>query len=178
VGESPAPLAVRFGVIGNPKLYDWYRKWVQEAESAGFELITSGDSQSLWADPFVSLGVAAVSTARPRLGITVSNPRTRHPAVTAAGLASLDALAPGRIVYGVSSGDSALRNLRLPPASVEEVRRYAVAVKSLCAGGTVDWNGASIKVEWAEFDIPVWIAAEAPRRPDRRRCLVEQRARP
>ncbi len=161
--SDAAPLDMAFGVIGNPKSYDWYRRWVAEAEGAGFGLITSGDSQSLWADPFVSLAVAAQATQRARLGVTVSNPRTRHPAVAASSLAALGALAPGRLVYGLSSGDSALRNLGLASAKVDEVGRYAQAVRGLCAGEPVVWEGQTVCLEWAQSPVAVWIAAEGPR---------------
>ena len=70
---GPEP-AVRFATGTTVKDYGWYRRWLQVAESCGFEMLTTGDSQSLWADPFVSMAVAADRTTRPRLGITVSNP--------------------------------------------------------------------------------------------------------
>ena len=56
-----------------------YPEWLETAEAAGFDLLTTGDSQSLWAEPFVSMTMAAALTSRPDLAITVSNPMTRHP---------------------------------------------------------------------------------------------------
>lgn len=154
---------VNLGVIGNPTTYGWYRPWLVAAEEAGFSLVSSGDSQSLWADPFVSLAVAGAVTSSARLGVTVSNPRTRHPAVVASALAALHDLTGGRVVYGISSGDSALRNLGLPPARVAEVGEFARAVKDLCAGREVTWQGTPAVVRWAACDVPVWLAAEGPK---------------
>lgn len=154
---------VTFGVIANPKTYGWYKEWLPRVEDAGFAMVTTGDSQSLWADPFVTLSVAAHVTSHARLAITVSNPRTRHPAATTAALASVDQLAPGRVVYGIGSGDSSLKNIGLPPGKSAEVADYARAVKALAAGDVATWDGRDLRSEWTRFDLPVWMAAEGPR---------------
>ena len=68
---------ITFGTGTTVKDLTAYREWLRVAEDCGSRLLTTGDSQSLWADPFVATTVAALETTRPRLGITVSNPR--HP---------------------------------------------------------------------------------------------------
>lgn len=155
--------AIRFGAIANPKTYDWYTRWAQTAEQAGFDLLACGDSQSLWGDPFVTLAAAASATTLPQLAVTVSNPRTRHPAVVASALATLDQLSAGRVVLGLGSGDSALRNIGLPPATVDEVGEFAQCVKQLCTVGRATWKNAEVEVRWARFDLRILIAAEGPR---------------
>lgn len=155
---------VRFATGTTVKDYDAYHRWLEVAESAGcFELLSTGDSQSLWADPFVSLAVAAERTVRPRLGVTVSNPMTRHPAVVASSLVALQDLSGGRMVYGLSSGDSALRNIGVRPASVAELGAFGRAVKGLCAGETVTWQGAELALRWGSHPVPLWMGAEGPR---------------
>jgi 5,10-methylenetetrahydromethanopterin reductase len=154
---------MKFATGTTVKDFGWYRRWLSAAEDAGFSMITTGDSQSLWADPFVIMTVAAQHTARPRLGITVSNPVTRHPAVVASSLVALQQLSAGRMVFGVSSGDSALRNIGVRPATVAEVRDFVVAVKGLCAGEKVEWQGQSLVLRWGTYPTPVWMAAEGPR---------------
>jgi 5,10-methylenetetrahydromethanopterin reductase len=161
-GSGPEP-AVRFATGTTVKDYDWYRRWLQVAESCGFEMLTTGDSQSLWADPFVSMAVAAERTARPRLGITVSNPMTRHPAVVASSLVALQDLSGGRMIYGLSTGDSALRAIGVQPARVAELEEFARAVKGLCAGETVRWQGTDLVLRWGSHPVPLWMAAEGPR---------------
>lgn len=157
------PRTVRLGAIANPADHDWYRQWVTLAEDAGFALLATGDSQSLWSDPFVTLAVGALVSRSARLAVTVSNPRTRHPAVVASSLAALNKLTGGRIVYGIGSGDSALKNIGMRPARVAEVGEFARAVKRLCAGEEITWDGAPAAVRWANCDVPVWMAAEGPR---------------
>lgn len=109
--------------------FDWYRRWLGVAEACGFEMLTTGDSQSLWADPFVSMAVAAQHTVGPRLGITVSNPMTRRPAAVASSLVALQGLSGGRMVYGLSSGNSVLRTIGVRPARVAELDAFGRAVK-------------------------------------------------
>jgi 5,10-methylenetetrahydromethanopterin reductase len=155
---------VRFGTGTTVKDFDDYRRWLEVGEQAGcFELLTTGDSQSLWADPFVSLAVAAERTARPRLGITVSNPMTRHPAVVASSLVALQRLSGGRMFYALSSGDSALRNIGVRPARVAELEEFGLAVKALCAGRTAIWKGNELVLRWGSYPVPLWMGAEGPR---------------
>ena len=155
--------ALRFATGTTVTDFEWYARWLDTAEGAGFEMLTTGDSQSLWADPFVILTVAAQRTTRPRLGLTVSNPRTRHPAVTASSLVALQQLSGGRMLFGYSSGDSALRNIGVAPANVAELEEFGRAVKGLCAGEEVRYHGTELRLRWGSHPTPVWMAAEGPR---------------
>ncbi len=55
-------------------------------------------------DPFVAFGAAAAVTERIRLGTGIALPAQREPIVTAKAVATLDLLAPGRVVLGVGFG--------------------------------------------------------------------------
>jgi alkanesulfonate monooxygenase SsuD/methylene tetrahydromethanopterin reductase-like flavin-dependent oxidoreductase (luciferase family) len=156
---------VRFGTGTTVRSFAEYGRWLDVAEGAGFDLLTCGDSQSLWADCFSVMTYAAVHTTRPGLAITVSNPRTRHPAVTASAAASVQQIAGGRFRYGLASGDSALRNIGVAPATVAELEAYAVAVRRLTAGDAVDVDGTTLQLHWLDqpVRVPVWLAAEGPR---------------
>ncbi|HEX7095551.1 MAG TPA: LLM class flavin-dependent oxidoreductase [Acidimicrobiales bacterium] len=157
---------LRFGTGTTVKDFAAYREWLAVAEDCGFDLLTTGDSQSLWADPFTIMTFAAERTTRPRLGVTVSNPMTRHPAVAASACAAVQQISCGRFAFGISSGDSALRNIGVRPATVAELEAYVVAVRELTAGASVEWNGATLALHWLAPGaprVPVWMAAEGPR---------------
>jgi 5,10-methylenetetrahydromethanopterin reductase len=156
---------VRFGTGTTIRRFDEYRRWLNTAEGHGFDMLTCGDSQSLWAECFSMMTFAATLTTRPELAITVSNPMTRHPAVAASAAASVQQISGGRFHFGISSGDSALRNIGVRAATVDELEAYIVAVQGLTAGDTVDWNGTSLALHWLDdpVRVPVWIAAEGPR---------------
>ena len=156
---------MQFGTGTTVRNFSDYRKWLSAAESAGFDLLTTGDSQSLWAEPFSILTVAAMLTNRPRLALTVTNPQTRHPAVAASAAASVQQLSGGRFNYGISSGDSALRTIGVKPATLAELDDYARAVKDLTAGRITSWGDSDLSLSWLDDPkpVPLWIAAEGPR---------------
>lgn len=157
---------LRFGTGTTVKDFTAYREWLAVAEDCGFDLLTTGDSQSLWADPFTIMTFAAERTSRARLGVTVSNPRTRHPAVAASSCAAVQQISGGRFAFGISSGDSALRNIGVRPATVAELEAYVVALRDLTAGRTIDWDGTPLTLHWLAPDaprVPIWMAAEGPR---------------
>ncbi len=156
---------MRFGTGTTVRRFDEYRRWLQTAESTGFDLLTCGDSQSLWAECYSLMTFAASVTAAPSLAITVTNPATRHPAVAASAAASVQQVSGGRFRVGLASGDSALRNIGVPPATVAELERYALALKGLTAGSTVRWGDTDLALHWLEdpVPVPVWLAAEGPR---------------
>jgi 5,10-methylenetetrahydromethanopterin reductase len=160
-----ASVRVRFGTGTTIRRFDEYRRWLAAAEGHGFDMLTCGDSQSLWAECFSMMTFAATLSTRPDLAITVSNPMTRHPAVAASAAASVQQISGGRFHFGISSGDSALRNIGVRAATVGELEAYVVAVQRLTAGETIDWNGASVGLHWLDdpVPVPVWLAAEGPR---------------
>lgn len=156
---------LRFGTGTTIRSFEEYGRWLDAAEGVGFDLLTCGDSQSLWAECFSMMMFAAVRTTRPDLAITVSNPMTRHPAITASACASVQQVAEGRFRYGISSGDSALRNIGVRPSTVDHLESYATCVRSLAAGREATWEGAPQRLHWLDdpTPTPVWLAAEGPR---------------
>src|SRR5438128_3765635 len=106
---------MRFGVVMAPDNLTQLRQRAQMAEAVGFDYIGVADSQSLFRELYISLSVISMATSQVRIGPTVTNPLTRHPAITASAIASLNELSSGRAFLGISSGDSAVLNLELRP---------------------------------------------------------------
>ena len=73
---------------------------VRRAEELGFARAWFYDTQMLSADPFVAMAAAAMKTTKIRLGTGVLIPSNRLAPVAANAFASLNKLAPGRIVSG------------------------------------------------------------------------------
>src|SRR5689334_4579963 len=99
------------GITIAPNADAW--KIVQRAEELGFSYAWFYDTPSLYADPFVAMAAAAVKTSKIRLGIGVLIPSNRSALTTANALASLNALAPGRIDFGIGTGFSGRRTIGL-----------------------------------------------------------------
>jgi len=104
------------------------------AERAGFDGFAVVDSQNLAGDCYVALALAAHATTRIRLATGVTNPLTRHPAVTASAIAAVHAESGGRAVLGIGRGDSALAHLGLAPAPVAVFERYLSHLQSYLRG--------------------------------------------
>ena len=133
------------------------------AEAGGFAYLGIADSQSLARDVYVALTALARETRRIRIGPTVTNPLTRHPAVTASAIASVDEVCGGRAFLGVGSGDSAVLNLDLPPARLAEMREFLRALRELLQGGTYRYGEAEIHTRWVRRPLPLVLAAEGPK---------------
>jgi 5,10-methylenetetrahydromethanopterin reductase len=106
-------------------------------EAEGWDGQMFMDSQSLCADPYVRMGVWAAATERLKLSTGVTNPLTRHPAVTAAAAATLQSISSGRAVLGIGRGDSALAYLGHAPAGLALFRRTLSDLQTLLSGGEV-----------------------------------------
>src|SRR6266545_800266 len=84
-----------------------YRRHVElvlEAERLGFDYAWIPD-QTFYRDPYVVLTALALTTDRIRLGLGVTNPYTRHPAMAGRAIASIAECAPGRVLLGVGAGN-------------------------------------------------------------------------
>ncbi|MGW5706888.1 LLM class flavin-dependent oxidoreductase [Amycolatopsis japonica] len=110
------------------------------AEELGFSSFWVYDTPMVHGDPFVALSSCARVTSRIKLGIGVTSPALRSAPAAASGFASLNALAPGRIVCGVGTGNTARRTLGMPPTTTVELEAFTVALQRLCAGYPVDYR--------------------------------------
>ena len=115
-------------------------KVVKRAEELGYARAWFYDTQLLNADMFVAMGAAAVQTSRIRLATGVLIPSNRIAPVAASALASLNALAPGRVDFGISTGFTARRTMGLGPVTLDSMREYIRIVQGLIAGETLEWD--------------------------------------
>lgn len=113
---------------------------VKRAEELGYSHAWFFDTPLLNAEIFVAMGAAAVTTSRIILGTGVLIPSNRIAPVAASGLASLNALAPGRIIFGISTGFTGRRTLGLGPVKLAAMETYIEVVEGLLAGKTVEWS--------------------------------------
>ncbi len=110
------------------------------AEELGLHSFWVYDTPMVHGDPFVALSLCAKATSRIRLGIAVTSPALRSAPAAASGLASLNALAPGRVSCGVGTGNTARRTLGMRPATAATLERFTAALQDLCAGRTTEYR--------------------------------------
>ena len=109
-------------------------EYARRAEEAGWHGIGFLDNQNLCGDIYVSLALAASATERIQLSTDVTNPVTRHPAVTAGAIASIQEASEGRAVLGIGRGDSALAFVGHAPAYVRVLDSYLKALQVYLKG--------------------------------------------
>lgn len=110
------------------------------AEELGFTSFWVYDSPMVHGDPFVSLALCAKTTSRIKLGVGVTSPALRSAPAAAAALSSLNALAPGRIICGVGTGNTARRTLGMRPTKTAELESFTAALQDLTAGREMDYR--------------------------------------
>lgn len=121
----------------------------REREDAGWDGLLVVDSQNLSGDPYVALAIAATATRRIGLGTGVTNNVTRHAAVTACSIASIQRLSGGRAVLGIGRGDSALAHVGRAPSRLAPFERYLRQLQTYLRGESVPFD---------DIDIPTSVA--------------------
>jgi 5,10-methylenetetrahydromethanopterin reductase len=159
-------MAVELGLLTFP-LPGLAAAMARMIEAAGWDALYFADTQNLAADVYVSLGAAAEATERITLATGVTNPVSRHPAVTASAIAAVQVASGGRAVLGIGRGDSSLGHLGRGPASVADLRRYVTRVRGYLHGEPVDLDGYTSTNEWiaatGQPPVPIDIAATGPK---------------
>jgi 5,10-methylenetetrahydromethanopterin reductase len=143
---------------------------IRLAERLGFPRAFVFDSPAIYADPWITLARAAERTERISVGVSVITPRLRHLLASATALATLAALAPGRVEVVVGSGFTSQALLGEKAVAWSRVEAFVLGLRSLLDGEVIEWNGAPIgllHVEAVEVSppgqIPIWIAANGPK---------------
>lgn len=143
---------------------------IELAERLGYRSAWCYDSPAVYADPWMVLALAAGRTAVIGLGPASLVPSLRHPVVTAAALATLAGLAPGRVSTAFGTGLTGRMLLGERPMRWAEVEEYVRTVRALLRGEEATWNGSLVRLaQPAGFaaalpaDIAVLVAADGPR---------------
>lgn len=142
------------------------RELVKQAEAAGFGYCWFYDSHILWRDCYVAMAMCMEHTERMRFGPCVTNPGVRDWSVAGSLFASLSLQGGGRFDIGVGRGDSSLRVMGRKPAKLAQLVEFIRNMKTLVAGGPVEYDGCADPVQfaWAPgHSLPAWIAAYGPK---------------
>ncbi len=125
----------------------------QIAEDAGFHRLGIS-CVALWHDTYQLQALAAANTKRIRIGSMVTNPYTRHAAVHAAALATLDEISGGRAFCGMGVG-AGLEAFGISyPKPVRTLRETISVMRRLLAGETVTFEGETLTLKDASLNRP------------------------
>ena len=139
------------------------RRMAAAADRYGFDMIGIADTPGNAMDPWVAATMVAEATRRARIALCVSNLVSRHPAVSAAAIASLDMLAPGRTVLGVGAGHSGTQNLGMVRSRLAELDKGVRFIKTLLADGEASIDGATARIPWIDSAPKVFLAGSGPK---------------
>jgi 5,10-methylenetetrahydromethanopterin reductase len=167
-------MALTFGFAHVPS--EHYRRHVDlvlEAERLGFDYAWMPD-QTFYRDPYVILTALALATDRIALGLGVTNPYTRHPAMAGRAIASIEECAPGRVALGIGAGN--VRELLQPlgldfDSPAARCREMVELVKKELDGSQngAGYVGSHYRMDGARLQfpverrIPVYLAGRGPR---------------
>lgn len=136
-----------------------YPRFVQLCELLGFDGFCHADEK--WTrDAWVRLTLAAAATERIGLGVTVTDPYTRHPALTAQVAATLGEASGGRlrVVMGAGSHFETLPGYASVRPAVG-IRESIDLMRRLFAGERVTFEGEIVSFLGGRFDFEVPQAA-------------------
>ncbi len=151
---------------------DELRNYARVAEEAGFD--------SLWVteryfheETFSLLGFLAAATTRIKLGLGVTNPYTRNPALLGMSAATLDRISGGRFLLGLGRSDRWViegrmgipyeRPLAHMKEAVAQLRRLLAGERASGAAAYWDLKAVRLAVTPAQERLPIYLAAIGPR---------------
>jgi 5,10-methylenetetrahydromethanopterin reductase len=162
---------VEFGIEFVPR--DPYWKitfYAIQAEKTGFDYLWITDHFNN-RNVYVSLSIVSAYTERIKFGPGVTNPYLAHPVVTAQAVATLNEVAPGRVVCGLGVGDKTTLQMvnveqSKPLATIRESVRI---IREIASGRTLEMQGEIFKASGAKLSfkvtnpVPVFIGAQGPK---------------
>jgi len=134
---------MEFGVAFATKIGD--HDLVAHAERLGFRQAWFFDSQMIYSDVYAAMALAAHHTTRIRLATGVAVPTTRMAPVIAHSIATINALAPGRVELGVGNGNTARLTMGFPPVPLKRMREELGVVRTLLDGGTATFRAEGLE---------------------------------
>ncbi len=146
-------------------------RYIAVAEELGYRRAWCYDSPALYPDVWMTLTLAAQQTSRIGIGPAVLVPSLRHPIVNASAIATLAALAPGRVNVAIGAGFTGRYTLGQRAMRWSDVAEYVGVVRALLRGEEASWDGAVIKMmhppgfvaDRPLADVPILIGADGPK---------------
>jgi 5,10-methylenetetrahydromethanopterin reductase len=142
---------------------------IARAEQLGYHRAWCYDAPAAFGDVWMTLARAADRTTRIGLATGVAVPAYRHLLATAGAIATLEGLAPGRVVVGLGPGGGLLMH-GTKPGTWKDLVAYTHALRALLRGEEIEWNGSLHSLLHTEgvvaprpIDVPILVTADSPK---------------
>jgi len=136
------------------------------AERLGYDRVWLADSPALYGDVWIAVAEAARATRRIGLGTSVLIPSLRHVVATAAAIAHVEGIAPGRLRVAFGTGFTGRRMLGKKALSLRTLETYVRQLRALLAGDEALVDGAACRLMHPQgvsaprpLRTPIWLAA-------------------
>jgi alkanesulfonate monooxygenase SsuD/methylene tetrahydromethanopterin reductase-like flavin-dependent oxidoreductase (luciferase family) len=144
------------------------------AEQMGFSNAWFLDTQMLASDVYACMALAAEHTQKITLGTAVAIAGTRIAPVIAHSIATINQLAPGRVILGLGTGHTAWRAMGMPPVRLDTFRHTIEVCQGLLRGEEIEYRerGKSSRIRFFDLEhgyinvrdhVPVYVAASHPK---------------
>lgn len=161
---------VEFGVgCSDTFSLDKATKLIKNWEEQGATNIAMTDHK-IARDAFCVMSICGVLTTKTKLGIIAADPYTRHPAMTASSIATVDEASKGRAFLWLSAGLGGHRELGVKRvAPVVAVRECLEMIKGLLSGNEIDYHGQVLSFNRGRLmmsprpNIPISIMSRSPK---------------
>jgi len=165
IGIVPGPDAERLAIL---------------AEELGYRRAWLYDSAALYEDIWISIANIVRATDHLDVGTAVLVPNLRHVMTTASAIATIERMAPGRLMCGIGTGFTARMVLGKKALSWATTRRYVEALHTLLQGGTAQVDGSATQMIHLPdlaaprpIDVPLLVSALGPKGLDITAELIE-----
>jgi len=162
---------IDFGIEFVPRNLYWKTTFYAiQAEKTGFHTLWITDHFNN-RNVYVSLAIVSAYTDKIKFGPGVTNPYMAHPIVTAQAVATLNEIAPGRVVCGIGVGDRTtleLVNMKLSKP-LATIRESVGIIREITSGKNLEMQGEIFTVSGAKFNfqttsrIPIFVGAQGPK---------------
>lgn len=155
IGICPGPDAVRLARL---------------AEELGFRRAWMYDSAALYEDIWITIANVVQATERLDVGTAVLVPNLRHVMTTASAIATIERMAPGRLMVGLGTGFTARMVLGKKALPWAGFRDHVETLHTLLRGGTATVDGERIQMihmpdlaAERPIDVPLLVSAMGPK---------------
>src|ERR1700689_3680148 len=128
---------------------------VKYAEERGFTPAWIPDSHMIWGDTYACMALAAVNTKKIKLGTGVAIASNRIAPVTVHSIATINEIAPGRVMLGFGTGHTGRRVMGLPPVKFADFRDQTRVLRDLLKTGEALYHteGLTRKIRYLHRDL-------------------------
>lgn len=140
------------------------------AEQLGYRAVWCPEVPAFGHDIWVTLARIAEKTTRLKFGPAVLVPSYRHPMAQASAIATLEHIAPGRLMVGFGTGFTGRAGMGQKALSIASMRAHITQVQALLRGDVVEIGGGLARILASDgwlpdrpIRVPIYMAGQGPK---------------